>query len=286
MSRTIRLLTESKVAVAHQVWFNPDRIAAWQADCDRYVPPHPGLSRLLVRWHAGDPWAKVERVVLWQLWPDGMAPMGAEMLKALHGPHPRSTGHYCSGSPDDNCYCPIPRKRWVGGTTRLVTRDQWEIFRETGCYAERWWCVQGDGGGHRLTLSPAEQALAHARGIPLPLPKMGALPFAEPDQRTWEYQRAYDQLWAWQAKETRSFAKRNVKDIEKAEQVVAEKAAHAQMDLLAEQVEGFWSDGGGKLLKQHVEETYGRLGWRDKRQTIDGDVSEAQYVQSVVHTLT
>ncbi len=274
------------VKVTHQTSFNPQQIAEWQADLDSYVPVHPGLSRLLVRWHAGDPWAPVERIVLWQLWPEGMAPMGAEMLRALQGPHPRSTGHYCSGNPMDKCFCPTPRKRWVGGTTRLITRDQWEIYRETGCYAERWWCVQGPAGGHRLTLSPAEQAMAHARGIPLPLPKMGDLPFAAPDRRTWEFQRQYDQLWNWQAKQTKSFLERGVKDIEAAEKEVARQAAVAQMDLLAEQVEGFWSDGGGKVLKQHVEEQFGRLGWRDKRATIDGDISDAMFIQSVVDTLT
>ena len=278
------MLTDA--VIQRQVEFNPAQIALWQAELDTYVPVHPGLSRLLVRWQAGDPWAPVERVLLWQLWPEGMAPMGAEMLRALKGPNPRTTGHYCSGMKEDNCYCPKPRLRWVGGTTRLITRDQWQIFQETGCYAERWWCVQGNAGGHRLTLSPAEQAMAHARGIPLPLPKMGALPYAAPDNRTWAFQRQYDQLWSWQAKQTKSFKDRGVADIEAAEREVAKQAALAQMDLLAEQVEGFWSEGGGNVLKQHVEEQYGRLGWRDKRATIDGDVSDALFVQSVVDTLT
>ena len=247
---------------------------------------HPGLSRLLVRYHAGDPWAPVERVLLWQLWPEGVAPLGREMLAALRGPNPRSTGHYCSGIAADGCYCPTPRKRWVGGTTRLISRAQWEIFRETGCYAERWWVCQGPAGGHRIALSPAEDALAHARGIPLPLPVMGTLPFAPPDARTWQYQRAYDQLWQWQAKETRSFRARKLTDVEAAERAVAEQAAHAQMDLLADQVEGFWSEGGGSVLKQHVEEQFGRLGWRSKRRTIDGDVSAAQFIQHTVDALT
>ena len=74
----------------------PSALAEWQADVDRVVPPSETLSGLLLRYEDGDPWRPINRLFLWQTWPLENTPL--DLLVALRGPHPRSTGHYCGGN--------------------------------------------------------------------------------------------------------------------------------------------------------------------------------------------
>lgn len=135
---------------------------------------------------------RVERWVLWQIQPVQFIP--PHILKELQGPHPRSSGQWRPYLRGDG----TRGARWFGGPCAYVTRQQWELFQTTGGFATPWWVVQGDKGGHRVTLSPPEMALYAAEfGVGLDaveVPRMGQLPYADFDRRTIDAIHAHDQL--------------------------------------------------------------------------------------------
>lgn len=274
----------------------PSQMAEWQRQLEQAVPRYQRgmeeLSFLLLRWHAGDPWAPIGRYVVWQVWPRGIVPLGPEegILQELAGPHPRSEGHFCGGADwcptaDGKVVCPAPYKqRWVGGPCRLITKDQYEIAKELGgpYYATRFFVVQGGNGGHKVDLSPAERSLLGSRGMDIEMPKMGALPYAEPTDATWNLLRGYDQLWTWEREQSgRSFADRTPADIEAMERERAIKAAEQQMDLIDAQIEGWFSEHG-RLLKQTAQAERGEWGeYRGMQGSVaDQDVAKARFIES------
>ncbi|UOF79620.1 hypothetical protein [Caudoviricetes sp.] len=135
---------------------------------------------------------RVERWVLWQVQPIQF--VAAHIVKELQGPHPRSTGQWRPYTRGDGSR----GVRWFGGAASVITKQQWELYRETGGYATAWWVVQGDKGGHRVSLSPPEMALYAAEfGVGLndvEVPRMGQLPYADFDQRVLDAIAAHDHL--------------------------------------------------------------------------------------------
>lgn len=133
---------------------------------------------------------RVERWLLWQIQPIQFVP---DHIRAeLQGPHPRSSGQWRPYTRADG----TRGAAWFGGPCTVVTRQQWELYRETGGYALPWWVIQGDHGGHRVSLSPPEEALYRAEwGVDrVEVPAMGALPYADFDQRVLDQIAAHDHL--------------------------------------------------------------------------------------------
>src|SRR5688500_5172038 len=87
-------------------------IAAWQRELDAATYQGEKLSRLVIRFEPGDPWQPIHRFLLWQCLDPLVTPIEPWILKALNGPSPRSTGHYCSAG---WCLCDLKREKWVGG---------------------------------------------------------------------------------------------------------------------------------------------------------------------------
>jgi len=167
---------------------------AWVAELAALTPRSDVHSWLHLAWEPGDPWPghAIERWVLWSVRPPAM--IEPNVLRELHGPSPRSTGHYCG--PTSVCYCPPHRRpdQWVGGAARLIDQREWALYREVGGYARRWWVVEGDGGGHLYRYTQSQSTLARLAGLPGEPPVAGSLPYADPDQRTWDAVRAHDVL--------------------------------------------------------------------------------------------
>jgi hypothetical protein len=80
---------------------------------------------------------------------------------------------------------------------RAMDRNQWEIYKETGRYAQPYWVVQGDRGGHKRNYTQVESRISILnRGMGDP-PAMGELCYAEPDRRTWEKLATLDLARMW-----------------------------------------------------------------------------------------
>ena len=283
---------------------SPGGVAAWkryQTDLERAVPSHrdyqdaagKGISWLYLRWHEGDPWAPVGRWIVWQVWPKGMYPFGYEegIGAELAGPHPRSEGHYCGGlgwcpeTDDGRPICLPPKFKWVGGPCQLITKAQWEIARETGgCYATRYWVIQGAGAGHRVDLSPAEVAIAGAHGLPIEMPAMGSLPYLEPHDGVWAMLAQYDLLHRWQRETSRSFTERTTDDMEREQAEKARAAAELAIRLMDHQVEGFYSENKG-LIKRAAQETRGTLGDAKNVRLMDGDAVSQLFINESIGRL-
>lgn len=134
---------------------------------------NPNLPSLHLHWEPGDDWGPVQRWIFYQTWPDHM--VRPEYIKECRGPHPRSSGSF--------------DKRlgyWTGGPSMYITRSQWEIYRACGRYGTPFWVVQGEHGGHKYRLNRWESRLSQLCGGPRDTASPGDMPFAEPDERTWE----------------------------------------------------------------------------------------------------
>ncbi len=80
---------------------------------------------------------------------------------------------------------------------KAMDANQWAIYKETGRYAQPFWVVQGDRGGHRRNYTAVMSkvsVLNGGRGDPF---DMGELRYAEPDGRTWEKLATLDLARFW-----------------------------------------------------------------------------------------
>ena len=155
---------------------------SWQEQLDRITPPERAnnKARAVIWWEAGDTWEPIQRWIIYQVLPKRVIP--DNIRRELEGPHPRSFGRYSE-----------TLNQWVDGPAPLITRTQWEIYRQFGGWAQPYWVLQGPNGGHRYKLFPWEQVLLHLATGRKDVAKPGELPYCEPDQRTWDA--------LWQAKE-------------------------------------------------------------------------------------
>lgn len=169
----------------------------WAARLAAVSPKQEGLAWLHLAWEPGETPVidgttynhPVERWVLWQVQPIQFVP---EAIRAeLDGPHPRSTGQFRPYRAADGTW----RAAWHGGPCRLISAQQWALYRETGGFARPWWVMQGDHGGHRVALSAPERMLYEAEfGGAVDVPTMGALPYADFDERVVRAIAEHDQL--------------------------------------------------------------------------------------------
>lgn len=166
----------------------------WERQLWTIAPPSNFISWLKLRWEPGDAWEPIERWFIWQMrHPRFVRP---EVLAELRGPHPRSRGHYCATG---WCPCDMKANRWRDGAARLIDRAQWELFQETGHYGTRWWCIQGDAGGHRHRLDSVEARVMRimTRGAVTDTPAPGDLPYAEWDVRVFRKVAEKDRVRMW-----------------------------------------------------------------------------------------
>lgn len=233
---------------------SPTQVAEWQAQLDREFYRGPHFGRLLLRFDPGDPWQPINRFFLWQAVDPRYVKIEPWVLRALKGPSPRSTGHYCG---DGYCLCAVKHNRWDKGATRHVDTLQWRIYRETGLYATRWWVLQGNRGGHRYAWETTELAslVSQMKTGERHPPEVCSLPPAPFDARV---------LKAIRLERRASGATRILGDLwRRRDQLTAEDkeaALAARREIMAwidAQTETMMGEGLD-ILPQYFEELYGR----------------------------
>lgn len=187
----------------------------WERDLARIAPRSTRVNWLKLIWEPGDPWEPVQRWEVREMVPRlDYLPEG--LLDALKGPDPRSEGRMaeeygdcptCDGTGrtpalQARCYdCDGTGRqatgRMVWESDAIISRRQWELYRETGCYSQRFWIVQGSHGGHKWRFSPVEQSYLKSRGLPWDTPAPGDLPYADYDQRVHAKLVEMDRLLKW-----------------------------------------------------------------------------------------
>ena len=163
---------------------------SWVEALAQIAPRSDRLPWLHIFWEPGETWDPVQRWMIREMDPC-LDYCDVEML-ADYGVHPRSAG----------------RGRWIGAGTASDPRRwksyggpsirQYELFQQFRCLSHRVWVVQGPDGGHPFELSHAERMFKRSLGMSdADTPAPGALPYADPDRRTWRRLGALDRLRKW-----------------------------------------------------------------------------------------
>jgi hypothetical protein len=250
-----------------------DTIIDWQSELDSRHWRGSRSSRLLIRYEAGDPWEPIGRFFLWQAVDPQYVEIEPWIRDALHGPNPRSTGHYCGAG---YCLCELKRNRWVGGATRRIDGATWRIYHETGFYATRWWVIQGSRGGHRYRWETTELAsvVSSQKGLGAQPPDAGALPYAPFDQRVMRAiraeKRASDSANALMNLHQRRDA------LDREDKAEAARVAKALWQWQDEEAEKLWHDGA-ELLPRYFEDQLGRAPVGHKIRTPDYEQLEERH---------
>lgn len=161
----------------------------WQDDLESVIPRSDRVNWLKIVWQPGMTYEPVQRWELYEMIPvlDHLPP---EFLEDLRGLSPRH--------PDNGQWVVDARveggQRWASHS--VVSLTQWNLFQETGCYAQRFWIIQGPHGGHPLRYTDAELNFRLSIGLSdAPLP--GDLPYAEYSHRVALKAAACDKLRRW-----------------------------------------------------------------------------------------
>lgn len=226
-----------------------DRIREWQHELDLIAPRNDEVSWLHIGWISGDPWESssmgegyrdttgVGRWCIYQMTPAKRlrgTQAGDLVLPDLEGPHPRTFGWW-------NARDRVFEQRKVCN----VNRYQWDLYRETGCFAQPYWIVQGTKGGHLRRYTPVQQKIAQMNGGEPSPPRIGDLPYAEPDRRTWsaiaqmDLLRAYDMMI--------DFADRKPEHLEAAETRQVQEMRESLWTFLKGRQEDRWSEQRGAI---------------------------------------
>ncbi len=196
-----------------------EKLARWRSELNQIAPRSTRLTWLDIFWHAGFEkkvskrlekpkyeWVPVNRWVIYQLTdnPENVpTPFLSTRLARLR-------------LIDDTL---------VTGALELedksLDRNQRRIFRETGCLATPYWIIQGSLGGHKRRYDEVEARVARLHKAPTQPPAYCDLPYAEPDERTWNKIRQMDKLAAW--KQCLDFADRNPDQLDQEEEAEAVK---------------------------------------------------------------
>lgn len=225
---------------------------SWQAALDAIAPRSATLSWLLLRWEPGDPWQPIHRWAVYQMYPEGVIP--ERVQEGLAGPHPRSRGHYCAVG---WCRCRgsvrngVKPNRWVDGPETAVglSRQSWELYRQTGCYGRRWWIIQGPHGGHRADWTQIESKVARIRGLGTQPPAIGDLPYAEFNTRTFWSIYYWDRLRTWTRRYQQEFTRRGDAVFDREERDARESAQRMLGDWLERQIHGTTAEFRSALRK-------------------------------------
>lgn len=155
----------------------------WESRLEEITPRSARLSYLTIRWHPGfvrpekrfngrlirkAEWIPVERWIIYQVLPDPR-----KYPAIVFNP-------FRLADQNEGVVRPV-----VDLDRRAMDRNQWAIYRETCRYAQPYLVIQGDRGGHKRNYTETESKLSKFHGGAGEPPALGALPYAEPDSRTW-----------------------------------------------------------------------------------------------------
>jgi len=160
---------------------------AWQARLDQIFPPNDRISWLKLVWVAADEVlvrrpngfdeVKVDAVQRWVVF---------QMTRQV----PSSVRSFLEGPP------PHPKRNQIP-----VMREQWDLYRDFKCYAQPYWIVQGERGGHKRRFTKHEQKLLKAQRLPTEPPEAGSKDprwgYAPFDERVMNKLIAFDHVQFW-----------------------------------------------------------------------------------------
>lgn len=155
---------------------SPATVDRWNAELERLCPRQDRSSYLRMVWEPGDPWAPVQRWMVYEFEPRCVNPT-ATYWDLVDGVDPRDLNHYDAV---DKRY-----KRRTGMKGSWLARLSYRLYRQTGDLPRPFWVVQGTKGGHLRYYGPLHQRVATDAGLPPVPPAPGSLCYAEPDARTW-----------------------------------------------------------------------------------------------------
>jgi hypothetical protein len=220
----------------------------WQTNLDQLAPGE-NVTRPMLSWLSGMPYGPVQRWVIHEVVPGKIVGQILEdedrqgiensltrgLWEALKGPDPRTLGKWV---PDKEV-----GKRWRSQS--LVSRNQWDLHRQTGGLPMLSWIIEGDHGGHSWQFGPFEQgfllaanvdpALVQAMGEAWPNP--GSQPYADYDQRVLHALAERDLLRSWR----QSLAWEDRTQRSQAGLILAGETASRRQDMLARVMR--WVDG-------------------------------------------
>lgn len=159
----------------------------WQAWLDKVFPPNDRVSWLKIVWCAGDEVVHATirdgRVVNESVHTD---PVQRWVLFQMSRQVPSAVLPFLMGPP------PHPK------TNRIpLMREQWDLYRDLKCYAQPYWIIQGERGGHKRRFNKHEQKLLKAQRLPVNPPAAGDLAYAPFDNRVIDKIIAYDHVQFW-----------------------------------------------------------------------------------------
>jgi hypothetical protein len=252
----------------------------WQRELERHWPRSDRVTWLKLVWEPGfkvrgsDQHVvyPVQRWVIYEMVPQkDFVPF--EILDDLRDRSPRVRGHDYEDS---------GLRGWVSES--LVSRTQWELYRETGQYGRRLWIVQGVCGGHPEALSDNEREFLEMRGRgDLELPEPGDLPYAEFDQRVVHRLLGLDKLLKWDQNITwdqRSERKSKAGMWIRRDRVKEEMTFNAMLlDYMDKTIEGLTRDLSHKAMSDIVEYANPELpAFRE-----DTEAADAEFVATTAH---
>jgi hypothetical protein len=167
---------------------DPAWVRALQAD----APPMPGLSHPELWWEPGDiktpgsgqRWVIYNLVPVQTMAPGNLLPSGGhrtgfwDLRRYLEEERPCVCAAELHGTEDDDKTC--RRCQHVSSPIRLKI---YRTFMDRGYWAQPFWVIQGDRGGHPTSYNPVEKQFAASLGLPPNPPPTGALPYADLDAR-------------------------------------------------------------------------------------------------------
>lgn len=162
----------------------PEDVTYWQDRLNSLFPPNTEISHLRIHWEPGFEWEPLGRWMLYQMLPPERVPV--IVLPMLEGPDPRNFTRYD----------PVKKEVIRHPDAPLISRQQWQMYRDTGGYfGMPYWVVQGNNGGNKVRFTKVEKMVARIKGHPTgEPPQIGSLPYAPVDERVIEKVVELDQM--------------------------------------------------------------------------------------------
>lgn len=177
---------------------------SWVEELRHLSPPQDGLSHLELWWEPGHLWGPVQRWVLYELIPVA-AITNEDDRKDLHEVftelQPCSCDREWREIPDDELFKAAKKERVSASLAVCRTckgrkgfgfKRIYDTYHQRGYYAQPFWVIQGERGGHKLAYNEDEAQLASAAGMSSTAPVPGSLPYADWDWRVKRNLQAYD----------------------------------------------------------------------------------------------
>lgn len=190
----------------------------WTRQLD-HLWPGERVTRPVLGWLAGFPYEPVCRWAIWEVQPAatvgrilaeevsaGVTDSLVRMVwDALHGEDPRTLGAWVPAKNQPGTYrgdSPV-KVRWR--STSAVSRNQWDIHRQTGGLPQLVWIIEGAHGGHAWQFGHLERGFLLDGGVdPETIedmatlwPNPGSQPYAEFGEATLAALRERDLLQRW-----------------------------------------------------------------------------------------